>query len=99
MFGIPGSHFLPHIVIRRSPEAGEVAGHLNRSLGRREEIEGESDASVQHGRRFLRSKHFLKADGYGRCAWIRVVNWQPGSGRCFEVCRCESIEGGALLPV
>ena len=62
-------------------------------------MEGESDASPEHGRCFTRSKEFLESDRNSRRSWIGVVDWKPRSRRRLEVCWREIIEATTLRPI
>src|SRR4029434_2562833 len=69
------------------------------ALGRGEELQGEGDASPQHGGRVPGAEHFLQAHGNRGRSRIAVVDGYPRTGRRLEMCWRELVEPSTLIPI
>jgi len=59
MFRVSAFHFCLHLGIAALPETGQVARHLNRPSGGRQQVNQQRDPASRYGGRFGLSQHFL----------------------------------------
>src|SRR5437016_10983503 len=92
---VAAAELLPHLGIRRAPEAREIVRDLHGPLVGREQLEDQRHAAAREARRRREAEHLLDACGDGGRALRRVSNARAPSARERIVDRRLARERGA----
>ena len=99
MLRIAASQLPTDLGISLRPERHEILGHLDGSVGGRQEVEGQRHLTAEHRRRLDESKEFLEPNGKHRTVLGRVIDRDATARGNLPVGRRDPIEFSPLAPV
>jgi hypothetical protein len=74
MLRILSAHLGPHSAIARLPETSQIAGYLQGTPRRRQQMQDELHPAAGNARRFGAAEHFLQTNSQNRVFPLRVIN-------------------------
>src|SRR5438445_12869580 len=83
---VTAAHVFANVRIRATPETREVACHLHRPLGRRQQLECDWHTAAANSRSGVEAEDFLQSYRYRRRAFVQIVNPDVVTARDLPVC-------------